>query len=430
MIWRRVVSVSAILVAIANVAQGQTSTPALGPTDLVQIAIQRNREFLAVKQRIAETQGLLRQAGLRPASALEIGESTGRLLGTRGEQEFSAGYFHTVETFGKRTKRIAVAQKSSEVAEAEIAEQTRLLSYEVKVRYADVITEQQKLDTVQRLLSVNREYYRLTDARVQQGDAAPIEGQLFLTDLSRTEAQQVVLADRADRALLELRKVVGVPPSEPLSLHDGALPVLNNVSMSELQEQALRSRPDLRILHLLEEQTLAEVNLARAEGKPDVTVSARYSRSNSAFDQLGLNRSGELTPLRDRDNILTFGLAIPILQPKRNQGAIEAALARSTAAQLRREHLEAVVRLDVEVALRRWEAANRTLEILNRGVIGQSEKNLVVVREAYSLGQLRILDVLNEQRRLIETQLTYLDAQSELFQSFAELERAVGGSIQ
>jgi cobalt-zinc-cadmium efflux system outer membrane protein len=183
-------------------------------------------------------------------------------------------------------------------------------------------------------------------------------------------------------------------------------------------------------LQLLEEQALAEVNLARAEGKPDVTVSARYSRSNSAFDQLGLNPSGELTPLRDRDNILTFGLAIPIFQPKRNQGAIEAAIARSTASQLRREHLEAVVRLEVEAALRRWEAAKRTLEILNRGVIGQSEKNLVVVREAYSLGQLRILDVLNEQRRLIETQLTYLDAQSELFQSFAELERAVGGTIQ
>jgi cobalt-zinc-cadmium efflux system outer membrane protein len=224
--------------------------------------------------------------------------------------------------------------------------------------------------------------------------------------------------------------VVGSPSSEPLSLHDGALPVFTSVALSELQEQALRIRPDLRILQLLEEQALAEVNLARAEGKPDVTVSARYSRSNSAFDQLGLNPSGELTPLRDRDNILTFGLAIPIFQPKRNQGAIEAAIARSTASQLRREHLEAVVRLEVEAALRRWEAAKRTLEILNRGVIGQSEKNLVVVREAYSLGQLRILDVLNEQRRLIETQLTYLDAQSELFQSFAELERAVGGTIQ
>ena len=197
-----------------------------------------------------------------------------------------------------------------------------------------------------------------------------------------------------------------------------------------MQEQAFRSRPDLRIFQLLEEQALAEANLARAEGKPDVTASARYSRTNSAFDQFGLNGTGQLTPLRDRDNILTFGLAVPLFQPKRNQGAIEAALARSAAARLRREHLETVIRLEVEAAFRRWEAAKRTVEILNRGVIGQSERNLAVVRQAYTLGQLRILDVLNEQRRLIETQLAYLDAQSELLQSFAELERSIGGSVQ
>ena len=429
MIWRRMLSVSVTIGVIAVLARGQTGVSALGAADLVEIAIQRNREFLAVRQRIAETQGLLRQAGIRPAPALEIEESTGRPLGSRGEGAFSAGYFHTVETFGKRAKRLAVAQKSTDVADAELAERLRLLVFDVKVRYAQAVTEQQKVETIQRLLSTNRDYYRLTEMRVQQGDAPPLEGQLFLTDLSRVEAQQVVLASSADRSLFELRKVVGVSPPEPLPLLNAALPIFDKGVLSELQEQAFRSRPDLRIFRLLEEQALAEANLARAEGRPDFTASARYSRINSAFDQLGFNRAGQLTPLRDRDNILTFGLSVLLFQPQRNQGAIEAALARSAAARLRREHLETVIRLEVEAAFRRWEAAKRTVEILTRGVIGQSERNLAVVRQAYTLGQLRILDVLNEQRRLIETQLAYLDAQSELLQSFAELERSVGGSI-
>ena len=183
-------------------------------------------------------------------------------------------------------------------------------------------------------------------------------------------------------------------------------------------------------MRLLEQQAAAESDLARAEGKPDVTASAQYSRTNSAFDQFGLNSAGQPVPLRDHDNILAFGLSIPIYQPKRNQGAIEAAVARGNAARLRREHLEAVIRLEVEAALRRWEAANRAVEILDTGVIGQSEQNLVVIRQAYSLGQLRILDVLNEQRRLIDTQSSYIDARAELFHAFAELERAVGGLIQ
>ena len=430
MIWKQVVFATVTIGMVASLARGQAGPSALGAADLVEMAIQRNRDFLAVRERIAETQGLLRQAGIRPAPALEIEESTGRPLGTKGEEAFSAAYFHTVETFGKRAKRIAVAQKSTDMADAELAERLRLLVFDVKVRYAQAKTEQQKLETIERLFSTNRDYYRLTEARVQQGDAPPLEGQLFLTDLSRVEAQQIGVASSADRTLFELRKVVGVSPPELLPLLNPELPTFDKGILSELQEQALRTRPDLRIMRLLEDQALAETNLARAEGKPDFTASARYSRINSSFDQFGFNRAGQLTQVRSQDNILTFGVSVPLFLPKRNQGAIEAALARSAAARLRREHLETVIRLEVESAFRRWESAKRAVEILNRGVIGQLESNLTIVRQAYTLGQLRILDVLNEQRIVIESQLTYLDAQSELLQSFAELERSVGGSIQ
>jgi cobalt-zinc-cadmium efflux system outer membrane protein len=48
------------------------------------------------------------------------------------------------------------------------------------------------------------------------------------------------------------------------------------------------------------------------------------------------------------------------------------------------------------------------------------------MREAYTLGQLRLLDVLNEQRRLIELRLSQIDAETELAQAAADLERAVG----
>ena len=427
---RRVVSVCVIMAAFAGVSWGQTEAPSMSAADLIQMAIQRNREFLAVKQHIAETQALLRQAGVRPSPTIEVQESTGRPLGTRGEQEFSAGYFHTFETSGKRGKRIAVAQKAAEGAEAEVNDRVRLLAFEVSDKYAEAIAEQKKLQAIQQLLSVNRDYYRITEARVQHGDAAPLEGQLFLADLNRAEAQQVVFADRSDRALFELRKVVGISAAEPLNIRDEVLPVPKNQTVSQWQEQALRIRPDLTILRLMEEQAVAEAELARAEGKPDFTASAQYSRTNSAFDQLGLDSAGKTVPLRDRDNVLRFGLSVPIFQPKRNQGVIEAAVARSNAARLRREHLESVIRLEVASALRRWESASRVLEILNSGVIGQSQKNMEVVRQAYALGQLRILDVLNEQKKLIDTQLSYIDARAELLHSSAELERASGGSIQ
>ena len=83
----------------------------------------------------------------------------------------------------------------------------------------------------------------------------------------------------------------------------------------------------------------------------------------------------------------------------------------------------------MQSAYERWAAAQKTRDLLRDGVVGQSNKNLAVVREAYQLGQLRLMDVLNEQRRLVDTQLAYIDAQADAARSRAEIERAVGENL-
>jgi len=428
MTWRRVAVVATSICTVATLARAQTG--ALGVADLVRMALERNREFLAAKERVNEAQGLLRQAGVRPAPAVEVEESTGRPLGSRGEQAFSAAYVHTFETFGKRDKRIAAAEKSGESVEADLADQQRLLTLDVTVRYARAVRDLLKRQTLARLASTNREYYSLTDVRVQRGDAPALERQLFLTELNRVEAQQVVLNATADRSLLDLRKVVGMPAAEPLPLATETVAASTSRTLEDLMAQSLRDRPDLRALQRLEEQAAAEEALAHAEGKPNLAATARYARIDSSFDQLGYDGSGQLVPLRARDHMLSVGLSVLIFPPKRNQGLVMAAQARTSAARLRREYLESVVRLEVEAAFGRWQAASRAVDLLGQGVVGPSEQNLAVLRQAYAAGQIRIIDVLNEQRRLIDTQLTYLDAQSELVEAFAELAAAVGGPLQ
>ena len=74
-------------------------------------------------------------------------------------------------------------------------------------------------------------------------------------------------------------------------------------------------------------------------------------------------------------------------------------------------------------------AAREALALFDHGIVDQSEKNLSVMRQATTLGQLRLIDVLNEQRRLIDTEMAYIDAQTELAQATAELEQAVGSDL-
>ena len=428
---RRLMSMWAAACLYAAQAQSQVAGPTFTVGELVTQALERNRDLLAARQRLAEAQGLLRQAGVRLAPTIEVQAETGSPLATGQEGAYSAGFFYPIETAGKRQKRVNVAEIGGALAEAEIAERTRQLAFEIKRRAAELLAARRKQDATERLLGVSRESYGITKTRVDQGDAAPLEQQLLATDLGRVEVQQASFAGRASAAQLELSLVVGLPANESLALRDDTALALDDISLERLKERARASRPDLRAAQLLEQQADAELTLERAQGRPDVTASVRYARRSSFFDeQFALSSTGAPIHLRDRDNVLTFGLAVPLFTQRRNQGNIEAALAREHAARLRKEYLEATIPLEVEAAYRRWTGAQRALALFQRGVVDQSERNLAVIRQAYTLGQLRVLDVLAEQRRLIDTELAYIDTQSEFAQATAELERAVGGNLR
>jgi cobalt-zinc-cadmium efflux system outer membrane protein len=397
--------------------------------DLVRAAIERNREILALRQRAVEAGALLRQAGVRPAPAVEIEGTTGRPLGTRGSEEYAVGFSYPIETAGKRDKRLRVARLSLDLAEAELAERVRQIRLQLASRYIEAAADRQKVAALGRLLELDRDAERLTNARVEEGDAAPLERDLLVADLNRNEAQRVLLAGRTESALVELRSLAGLAAADAIEVELDGVAQAPTAGLDELKKRALEIRPDLRIARLLERQGAAEVQLAQAESRPDITLGARYARTSEQFDQLGLNASGQPVAIRDRDNLLSFAASVPLFTGRRGRASVEAAEARAAGARLRREHLENAIALEVEAAWRRREAAKSMLEVLDRGVLRQSEKNLAIIRQAHLLGQLRMLDVVNERRRLVDTEMSYIDARAGLARAAAELEHAAGGGL-
>lgn len=94
---------------------------------------------------------MLRQAGVRPAPTLDFSGTTGRPLGTVGEEQYSASYNYTIETGGKRALRVEVAEVGIALAQAEFDERARQLAYEVSILYAEASAQQRKLERLDRL---------------------------------------------------------------------------------------------------------------------------------------------------------------------------------------------------------------------------------------------------------------------------------------
>jgi cobalt-zinc-cadmium efflux system outer membrane protein len=419
-----VASVLCVLSAMA--AAGQSRPPTVD--ELVQVALERNRDLLAARERVAEAQGLLRRAGVRPSPTLDVDYGAGGPLGSPGTDELALRYAQPIELGGKRGKRQAIGLSGVAVAEAEFAARARQLVFDVKTRAAEARAALAKSAALADVVTAGREALRLTRARVAEGDAAALEGQLLAVEFARMEAQHATYRGRATAALAELRRIVGLDAAELPSVGPNPeLPAPASLALSDLTARALKIRSDLGAARAVERQSTAELELARAEGVPDLTASATYTQDSDTTDGLfAVTSSGQPAPIVDNDKRISVGVSIPLFWRGRNRGNTDAAMARATGTRLHREYLESAVPRDVEAAYARWTAARDTVSVFRQGVIDQADQNLVVMREAYTLGQLRLLDVLNEQRRLIETRLAHIDAETELAQAAADLERAVG----
>ncbi|MGH6628312.1 MAG: TolC family protein, partial [Burkholderiales bacterium] len=173
------------------------------------------------------------------------------------------------------------------------------------------------------------------------------------------------------------------------------------------------------------QQAGAQIRLASALAKPDLVGSIRYARDSQLLEDLPVPGS----IYRDRDNVLAFGISIPLPFWSRNQGNMHAAAAAERASRQDAAALALEIARDVAVSYASFQAAGKARAIFRREALEQSQKNLQVIREAYRLGQLRLLDVLNQQRQTLDLELSLISTEREEALSAASLEAAVGRSL-
>lgn len=110
---RSIFSLCALLFWASLLGAQQTASTLSTVDDLVRTGIANNKDLAAVRERIAEAKGVVRQAGVRPSPTLGLSGVTGKPLGTIGEEQYGAEYAQTLETFGKRENRLVEHSSAS-----------------------------------------------------------------------------------------------------------------------------------------------------------------------------------------------------------------------------------------------------------------------------------------------------------------------------
>jgi cobalt-zinc-cadmium efflux system outer membrane protein len=411
---------TALFVALgAPPAYGQAA--ANGPVritldEAIQMALQHNHNMIAARTAIDQSLAQEVTANFRPNPNL-IGDweylpffSPGSLSGTylSTQTEIDGGISYLIERGKKRQARYQAAKDITAQTRSLVADNERGLTYQVATLFVNVQLAESTIDLAQQDLksfqqTVDISEYQFKAGGISENDYLMIEVQLlqFESDL---ESAQLARA----QGLSDLRQQLGYESvNADYDVVDAFdyLPMKGN--LEDLQMKALQNRPDLRAA--VQGVTAANSGyvLAKADGKPDLTVQANYTRNG------GLND-------------MSFFASIPLPIFNRNQGEIARTHSVITQMQEQQAFTNGQVLTDVKDAYEGLKSNDRLVMMYQDKYRAIAKKSRDIADYAYHRGGIALLDFLDAERSYRAAELGYRQTLASYLLALEQLREAVG----
>lgn len=389
----------------------------------IQTALRENVELNVVREKLKVARARVEGIALLDNPKLET-EFAGGIDGNQGlelTQPFQLG--------GQRGHQRRIAKIHLEKVNAELAEASRLLTKLVKVAFYELSLIQEKLKLVKEIIQHSEQMHDIAQFRFDAGDISVTQVNLANIQLQSALREAAMLEGALQLAQLELNDLMGAP-LETACIAVGGLPDSSTASFGNpqatakispdtspkltldvLKTHALEQRNDLKSLQLDAQLTDNELRLAKAANIPDLSVGALAQRNR------GENRLG-------------VKLTIPLPFLDRNRAEIHAAEAQQQVDVIEISSQERQIHREVMVAFLSLSTAQNTLKFYGGDSVELLNENLKLTRAAYELGEANLLEVILMQNEFVEMQFAYLDALAAYYQALAQLESAVGTSIE
>jgi len=357
------------------------------------------------------------KAGLLSNPTLELDGGTGGMTGNSSENSLSLGVSQEFLLAGKREKRLTVAERELEMYQWQIAERERLLRDEVKSAFYGLIATEKRLALSERFLSLSLKLLQVTKERLKAGEIPELEMNLSKVELARSAGKKLEIEKGLIQSRTKLFHLMGLPLDENPVL-SGNLESEKSFtkSLDYLKQLAHENRPDVKALESEKSRGAADMILARTEGIPNLTagLSVKHDATSSVLG--GTNDSSYTVGLK---------LSIPIPLFDRNQAGVLEAQTKKNSAETRLSAAVKAIEREVEAAYAGFVNAESALAMYRTDILPQLEENLKLTQEAYRLGEVGILTVIEEQKKYFEVNDGYLTALYDRQTSLSKLETAV-----
>ena len=316
---------------------------------------------------------------------------------------------------GQTGRRIKDA-KLSEQGAGENGQRTRQeLIFAVVKAYTGEILARENSRVVQAAVKSAQSDLERAQARQQEGQAVPSD--LLSAQVQLAQAQEDLLQaqNSVDLADAALNVAMGLPEDAPATVQAELKECAFDLgALADLQQRALKNRPDLHEAGLGVEHATNGQRMARAEFLPKVNAFSSWEEDNQTF----LNRGG---------NNWTVGASLNfnLFDGGANRARLAAARYRQAQAQAQLAQMAAAVKLQVREAYLNLTTARQRVDV-SRQARSEAEESLRIIQNRYEAGLASITDLLQVEATHTAAQKNYLNALFDYRLSFAALELATG----
>ncbi len=293
----------------------------------------------------------------------------------------------------KRHARAAMAAAGIGVAEADRRIEARSVRLETAVAWIDLYYGQKRLALLETLDASLDDLQKTVSARLASGSARPSQALEPAQLRAQVTDRRAALVSEITRAKAKLIRFTGDP--DPQTAGDPPAPSVDDARL----RSSLNALPALRARDAATVTAEAQTQLARADKRPDWTVSASYGRREPAYGDL-----------------VSVGVSIdlPLFAKRRQDPKIAAAVSDAERA-----------RFDRQAAEREWAAAldtdladhamhHRRLENARSTLVPRARQRATLDRDSYAAGKTDLGTALLATLSVAEAEVDLLDREAEV----------------
>lgn len=320
---------------------------------------------------------------------------------------------------GRLINQIKAAELITESTRKQLLYSQTELVFNVSSVFYSMLGQREMIDSLIFSQNVLKEHHNVVTKLIETQKAAKV-------DLLRTEVR---LADIEQRLIHErnVLKTQGILLATLLGIsqqHD-SVEIEGKLTLEDVPPNldqglaiAFGNRKDYQSLKTKVEAQQRYVDVAKGELLPEISLRASYGGRWSAI-------SNDMPTDRNEVGVIGAYMVIPIFEGGRIIAGIKREIGRLNAQREMLRKLELEIQLEVETAVSDIESARSKVGVTQKAV-EQARESLRIEGEKYNLGKGAIVDVLDAQSALLDSQMNYYRALADYNTALARFRLAIG----